>query len=103
VSDLLKGQIEANNYIHSDQAAAEAAANSELTKLLGKGLTSSVLSASFEQISFTDDPVESSLATDAQHAVSVGLLSPVKNISGLYDLTPLNALLKADSQSQVSS
>src|SRR6202050_3201505 len=92
VSDLLKGQIEANNYIHSDQAAAEAAANSELTKLLGKGLTSSVLSASFEQISFTDDPVESSLATDAQHAVSVGLLSPVKNISGLYDLTPLNAL-----------
>ncbi len=103
VSDLLKGQIEANNYIHSDQAAAEAAANAELTKLLGKGLTSSVVAASFEQINFTDDPVESSLATDAQHAVSVGLLSPVKDIGGLYDLTPLNALLKADGQSQVSS
>jgi len=103
VNDLLKAQIEANNYIHSDQSGAEAAANAELTKLLGKGLSSSVLSASFQQISFTNDPVASSLVTDAQHAVSVGLLSPVKNIGALYDLGPLNALLKADGQPQVSS
>ncbi|HUC55793.1 MAG TPA: ABC transporter substrate-binding protein [Streptosporangiaceae bacterium] len=103
VNDLLKAQIEANNYIHSDPAAAEAAANAELTKLLGKGLSTSVVAASFKQINFTDDPIASSLATDAQHAVEVGLLSPVKNISALYDLGPLNALLKADGQPQVSS
>jgi NitT/TauT family transport system substrate-binding protein len=103
VSDLLKAQIQANNYIHSDQSGAEAAANAELGKLLGKGLSSSVLAASFQQINFTDDPIESSLAADAQHAVSVGLLKPVSNIAGLYDLGPLNALLKADGQAQVSS
>lgn len=103
VSDLLKGQIEANNYIHSDESAAEAAANAELTKLLGKGLDPSVVSASFQQVNFTDDPIASSLAVDAQHAVDVGLLSPVKDINGLYDLGPLNALLQADGQSQVSS
>ncbi len=103
VTGLLKGQIEANNYIHSDPAGAMAAANTELTKQLGKGLPSSVLKASFQQVTFTNDPIASSLATDAQHAVSVGLLSPVKNISSLYDLGPLNALLKADGQPQVSS
>ncbi|HUJ07109.1 MAG TPA: ABC transporter substrate-binding protein [Streptosporangiaceae bacterium] len=103
VSGLLKGQIAANNYIHSDPAGAQSAANAELTKLTGKGLKSSVLAAAFQQVTFTDDPIASSLATDAQHAVAVGLLTPVKNLSALYDLGPLNALLKADGQAQVSS
>src|SRR5712691_608279 len=103
VSGLLKGQIDSNNYIHNDQAAAEATANAELTKLIGKGLDPSVLKASFQQITFSNDPISSSLAADAQHAVKVGLLDPVTNLPGLYDLNPLNTLLKADGQPQVSS
>jgi len=103
VSDLLKGQIDSNNYIHNDQAAAESAANAELGKLTGKSLDPSVVKASFQQITFSDDPVSASLAADAQHAVKVGLLDPVSNIGGLYDLSPLNTLLKADGQPQVSS
>ncbi len=103
VNGLLKGQIEANNYIRSDLSGAESAANQELTTLLGKGLKPSVLSASFQAITFTNDPIASSLAADAQHAVAVGLLTPVQNISALYNLDPLNALLKADGQPQVSS
>jgi NitT/TauT family transport system substrate-binding protein len=103
VSGLLKGQIQANSYIHSNLPGAEAAANKELTTLLGKGLHRSVLSAAFQQITFTNDPIASSLAADAQHAVAVGLLSPVRNISALYDLGPLNTLLKASGQPQVSS
>src|SRR6202161_320653 len=101
VSNLLKGQIEANNYIHSNLSAAEASANAELTTLLGKGLKSAPLAASFKDITFTNDPIASSLATDAKHAVAVGLLKPV-NLNGIYDLGPLNALLKADGQPQVS-
>jgi NitT/TauT family transport system substrate-binding protein len=102
VNGLLQGQIDANNFIHQDPAAAQAAANAELTSILGKGLKPSVLSASFQQITFTNDPIASSLATDAQHAVSVGLLSPVKNLTGLYDLGPLNALLAKAGQPAVS-
>ena len=102
VSNLLKGQIEANNYIKNDtSAAAKAAANAELTTLLGKGLKSAALAASFKEITFTNDPIASSLATDAKHAVAVGLLQPV-NLNGIYDLGPLNALLKADGEPQVS-
>ena len=40
VNGLLKGQIQANNYINANTAAAETAANAELTTLLGKGLKS---------------------------------------------------------------
>jgi sulfonate transport system substrate-binding protein len=101
VKGLLKGQIEANDYINKDPSAAQASANAQLTSMLGKGLKSSVLAASFKEITFTNDPIASSLAADAKHAESVGLLEPV-NLNGIYDLGPLNALLKADGEAQVS-
>ena len=101
VTGLLKANIQAINFIHQDTAAAETAANAELTALTGKGLKSAVLPLAFKQITFTNDPIASSLATDAKHAEAVGLLKPV-NLTGIYDLGPLNALLKADGQAQVS-
>jgi NitT/TauT family transport system substrate-binding protein len=101
VSDLLKGNIESIKYINANSSAAATAANAELTTLLGKGLKSSALAASFKTITFTNDPIASSLATDAKHAEAVGLLQPV-NLNGIYDLGPLNALLKADGEAQVS-
>ncbi len=101
VDGLLWGQIRANDYINGNGAAAAQAANSELTALLGKGLKPDVLSASVQYLTFTDDPIASSLQTDARHAVSVGLLKPV-SLAGLYDLGPLNKLLKAAGEAQVS-
>jgi len=101
VTGLLKANIQAINFIHSNTSAAETAANAELTALTGKALKSSVLPLAFKQITFTNDPIASSLATDAKHAEAVGLLKPV-NLNGIYDLGPLNALLKADGQAQVS-
>jgi NitT/TauT family transport system substrate-binding protein len=104
VNGLLKGQIQANDFINNDKAAAEQAANTELAAVnSGKNLKPSVISAAFAQITFTNDPIASTLATDAQHAVSVGLLKPVSNLSALYDLSPLNKLLQAAGDPQVSS
>src|SRR6266487_314665 len=102
VNGLLKGQIEANSYINSNASAAASAANGELAKLLGKGLKPNVLTKSLTYLTFTNDPIASSLKTDAQHAVAVGLLKPV-NLNGIYDLGPLNKLLKAAGEPQVSS
>jgi len=101
VTGLLKANIQAISFIHRSTTAAETAANAELTALTGKALKSSVLPLAFKQITFTNDPIASSLATDAKHAEAVGLLKPV-NLTGIYDLGPLNALLKADGQAQVS-
>ena len=43
VSDLLKGQIEANSFIASNKSAAETAANAELASLSGKSLKTPIL------------------------------------------------------------
>ena len=103
IDGLLKGQIQANNFINSDKSAAETAADAELATLSGKALKSKVLAASFAQITFTNDPIAPSLITDAQHAVDLGLLKPVSDLPAIYGLGPLNKLLAADGQPQVSS
>ncbi len=103
VNGLLKGQIEANDFIKDNQAAAETAANAELTSVLGKGLKPDTLAAAFKQIKFTNDPIASSLIADASDAVAVGLLKPVSNLNGIYDLGPLNKLLQAAGEPTVSS
>jgi NitT/TauT family transport system substrate-binding protein len=102
VNGLLEGQIKANDYIGANGQAAAQAANAELTKLLGKGLPADVLTQSLTYLHFTNDPIAQSLATDAKHAVSVGLLKPV-SLNGIYDLGPLNKLLTAAGEPQVSS
>src|ERR1700730_17721544 len=102
VADLLKAQIQANDFIKSNLTAAEADANAELASYTGKPLKSSLVAASFKEITFTDDPDESSLTTDATQAVSLGLLKPV-NLSGIFDLGPLNQALTAADQPQVNS
>jgi NitT/TauT family transport system substrate-binding protein len=100
VADLIKAQIQANDFIKNNTAAAEAAANAELAQYTGKPLKASIVAASFKEITFTDNPDESSLIADAQQATSLGLLSSV-NLSGLFDLGPLNTALTAAGQPTV--
>jgi NitT/TauT family transport system substrate-binding protein len=102
VADLIKAQVQANDFIKSDPAAAQAGANAELAAFTGKALSASIVAAAFKEITFTDDPDASSLTTDASQAVSLGLLKPV-NLTGIFDLTPLNQALSAAGESQVSS
>ncbi|MBV8430720.1 MAG: ABC transporter substrate-binding protein [Solirubrobacterales bacterium] len=101
VGDLIKAQIEANDFIKSSPAAAQADANAELAAYTGKPLKASVVAASFKEITFTNDPDATSLTSDAAQATSLGLLKPV-NLSGIFDLGPLNQALAAAGQSQVS-
>src|SRR5487761_343613 len=68
VADLLKAQIQANDYIKNNSAAAETAANAELGAYTGKPLKASIVSASFKEITFTNDPDASSLTADATQA-----------------------------------
>ena len=101
VADLLKANMQAVSFIKSNPAAAETAANAELAAYTGKPLKASIVAAAFKEITFTLDPDASSLTTDAQQAVSIGLLKPV-NLSGIFDLTPLNSLLSAAGQPTVT-
>lgn len=94
VSDLLKAQVQANAFIKSSPTQAQADANAELASYTGKPLKADLIAASFKEITFTNDPNQASLKTDADQAVSLGLLKPV-NLDGIYDLGPLNKVLAA--------
>jgi len=102
VNDLLKAQIQANDFIKSNPSQAAADANAELAAYTGKPLKSKVLTPAFKEITFTNDPDAASLTADASQATSVGLLNQV-NLNGIFDLGPLNKLLSAAGEPQVSS
>jgi len=101
VADLVKAQVQANAFIKSNPAAAQADANTELASYTGKPLKADIVAASFKEITFTNDPDAASLKTDADQAVSLGLLKPV-NLTGIYELGPLNQALAAAGESQVA-
>jgi NitT/TauT family transport system substrate-binding protein len=102
VADLLKANLDALGYIKSDPSGAEQAANAELASYTGKPLSAKVLDPAFKEITFTDDPDAASLTQDAQQATAVGLLKTV-NLSGIFDLDPLNSILTSTDQATVSA
>jgi NitT/TauT family transport system substrate-binding protein len=101
VKKLLQGQLKSIDYIGSNKSEAQAAANAQIASLSGKPLKDDVLQAAFTDLTFTNDPIASSLYTGAQHAEAVGLLKTV-DLKGIYDLDPLNALLTAAGKPAVS-
>jgi NitT/TauT family transport system substrate-binding protein len=102
VKSLLKGHIEAVALAASGSAAAKKAANDQLAALTGKGLKDNVVDASFANLTFTVDPIASSLDASAKHAEEVGLLKPV-DLKGIYVLDPLNTVLREAGQPEVSA
>jgi NitT/TauT family transport system substrate-binding protein len=102
VKKLLQGQVEATDYINTHKADAEKAANAELQALTGKPLKQDVLDSTFESVTFTNDPIASSLNASAQHAEQVGLLDHV-DLNGIFDLGPLNEVLKAKGEPMLTT
>ncbi|MEU0564057.1 ABC transporter substrate-binding protein [Nonomuraea sp. NPDC005983] len=101
VKKLLEAHVEATKFINDDPAAAAQTANAAIEKLTQKPLKPEVLQSAFKNITFTNDPIASSLTASADHAVQVGLLKPV-DLNGIYDLKPLNEVLAAQGQKSVS-
>jgi NitT/TauT family transport system substrate-binding protein len=102
VKEFLEGQVAANDWVNQNGAEAETVANDEIGKITGKPLKPEVISAAWPNLTFTDDPIASSLLKSAQDAVDVGLLKPVDNLKGIYDLSLLNEVLKSSGGTEVS-
>lgn len=98
VGALLKGHIQGNDLLSTERTAAQAAAATELTDLFGQNFPPQLLAASFTQVTYTDDPLPATMLTEAQHAAAVGQLKAPGSLTGLFDLRPLNELLRAAGQ-----
>ena len=60
------------------------------------------IAAAWKNLTFTNDPIASSLRSSAKHAEDVGLLDKV-DLAGIYDLNLLNEVLKAKGETPVKS
>ena len=89
--------------MNQNPAEAQKIVNDAITKYTGKGIAAGVITAAWKNLTFTNDPYGATLLVSADHAVAVGLLEPVTNLSGLYDLSILNGLLEASGQVPVAS
>lgn len=100
VKRLLEGQVEANRFVNDNPAEAQQLVNAGIEKITGKKLSDATIQAAWKHLTFTDDPVASSLKTSAAHAAAVGLLDEV-DLTGIYDLSLLDAVLKEKGQPAV--
>jgi NitT/TauT family transport system substrate-binding protein len=100
VKHLLEGQVAANAFVNDNPDEAQQAVATAIGELTGSELDPAMLAAAWENLTFTYDPIPSSLAESAAHAEEVGLLDPV-DLEGIYDLTLLNAVLSAQGMEEV--
>jgi sulfonate transport system substrate-binding protein len=105
VTGLLQGDMEAVRYLDTDPSPAHAAAAKQLTEAARTALPAAVLTAGFTQLQFTVNPLAATMFAEAQHAAAAAMVRPVPSLramAGLFDLSPLNQLLKAARQPLVN-
>ncbi|MEV6753260.1 aliphatic sulfonate ABC transporter substrate-binding protein [Streptomyces sp. NPDC051214] len=100
VEAVLRGSVKTNQWIKDNPDKAKASANAALKEASGKELPAEVIDPAWKSIQTTDDPLASTLDSEAEHAVKAGLLDK-PNLKGIYDLRPLNKVLKDEGKSAV--
>lgn len=100
VEAVLRGAVKTNAWIKANPDKAKAAANAQLKADSGKPLPAEVLDPAWKSIQTTNDPLAATLGAEADHAVKAGLLEK-PDLKGIYDLGPLNKVLKAAGESPV--
>jgi len=102
VKQVLEGNLDAIDSIKTNRAAAETSVATQIQKITGKPIAPNLVTASFDNILFTPDPLPQTLQQSATNAVSVGLLQAPKNLFKIYDLKVLNQILKAEGKPAVT-
>jgi len=97
---LLRGHVDATRLANEQPDEAKEIVNRQIEDATGKPLAAAVLDAAWPNLTFTWDPIASSLRTSADDAVALELLDPV-DLDGIYDLTVLNALLRELGEEEV--
>ncbi len=103
VTALLRGAIAIDAAIAKDPTGSRDAVGAQIARLTGKALPAGVLTEAWSHLTVTLDPVASSLQASADAALAAGLTKQRADLTGIYDLRPLNALLAAAGKPTVSA
>jgi NitT/TauT family transport system substrate-binding protein len=103
VAALLRGHVAAVELATSDAAAAKAAVNAGLEAAGGKALDAAVLDRAWSELTVTYDPIASALKQSAANGVAAGTTEKEVDLTGIYDLRPLNTVLDDQGLDPVSA
>jgi NitT/TauT family transport system substrate-binding protein len=102
VKSLIGALYDSISAIQSDPSGTASVIATGITKASGKSFKTSLAVDSEKSITFTLDPVASSLLTVASHQSQLGLAKK-QNLNGIFDLALANEVLKAKGQQEVAS
>lgn len=102
VKQLLQGELDATAFIKKSPAKAQQDVADLITKLSGKELKVSLVSAAWKNLDFTADPVGASIRTGADHSFALGVLKQKPDLAKMINVSALNSLLKAAGQPEVT-
>jgi NitT/TauT family transport system substrate-binding protein len=98
ISKLLSAHVNETIWINNHKNGTIQAFNTQVKKLTGKSIPQDELKQAFSRIDFTYDPLKLSLFQSANNAYNLGLLAkgkPHPDLSGIFDLTILDQVLKS--------
>jgi NitT/TauT family transport system substrate-binding protein len=101
VKKLLTGHVQAIANAAANAQSAEKSVNSSIKQITGKALKESVLRNAWNRLTFTYDPLLSTIQKSAEAAKSLGLLQSA-DINGITDLALLNEVLRQEGKQTVS-
>ena len=94
VKAWLRAHVEVTQWELANPDQARQISNDEIKRLTGKALPQEVIDGAWSRMHITYDPISSSLLKSAEDAYTAGFLKEKPNLSGIYDLTLLNEVLK---------
>jgi len=102
INGLLKAQVQAEDLLATNVAATRSAIRAQLSADGGHA-GARVVAAAVSEVQFTDNPDPAAISSEARSAARAGILRPIGSLDGLYDLQPLNAVLKSAGQMLVTT
>lgn len=101
VKEIVEGLVSAAGFIAKNPSKSQQDVANAIGALSGKPIAVSLVSDAWKNITFTVDPVKSSIQTGADHAYAVGILKDRPTLTNLVDLTVLNSVLKANAKPEI--
>ena len=94
VKNWVRAHVELTDWINGHLTDAKKTINQQIEKETGKALPAAIMDDAFTRLEVTYDPLRNSLVTAAHSAFDAGFLGrALPDLSGLYDLNPLNQVL----------
>lgn len=103
VEAFLKAHVELTAQVNKDPQAAENSVNNQIYLLTHKKLSSDILSASFPRVLVVNDPAGDSVKDFYTISKDAGYIKDNATLSDVFDLAPLNKVLKEEGQPAVAA